>query len=36
MALRSLSSQALDEDRAFGWDDEVSGPLQAIASALVL
>ncbi|KAE9394123.1 DUF887-domain-containing protein [Gymnopus androsaceus JB14] len=33
MALRALSSPNLDKDRAFGWDEETSGPLQAIASA---
>ncbi|KAJ4487719.1 TLC domain-containing protein [Lentinula aciculospora] len=33
LALRALDSPVLDKDRAFGWDEDKSGSLQAIASA---
>lgn len=34
IAFRSLDSPKLDQDRAFGWDDEVA-PLYAISSGYV-
>ncbi|KAF5389834.1 hypothetical protein D9757_003605 [Collybiopsis confluens] len=33
LAFLALDSQELDRDRAFGWDERISGKLQAIASA---